>query len=201
LFGAVLHSFAVSGRPEEAHELFRSMDSDEDGFEVKPGISCFNAILLTHVKAHSWDEVISVCETMQEKEITANPQTIQGLALAYYRKEGRVGAMSFLEKLSVSKATVDETTFKLAVRLLLPEIDASTSIDDIRKQIRELGESDPQLRDAAISLIRSVRVAHIEQNRPGGEKHPVERAQSRQDEAWKSVLRHLLKFLRSSDTV
>jgi hypothetical protein len=137
---------------------------------------------------------------MQEKGIAVTPQTIQGLVLAYSRKGGRSYVVSLMEKLQDAGACIDENTFKLLVRVLLPEIDGTT--EDIRKRVRGIGESNPPLRGAALNLIRSVRTAEIEQNRPFSSKNRLEAGMNpRQREAWHSVLVHLLEFVRQSNDV
>jgi pentatricopeptide repeat protein len=195
LFGAVLHSLATSGRHDDAHELFRSLNYGETDLAVTPGVSCYNSILLAHVRTREWDDAIQVRETMKAQGIAINPQTIQGLVLAHNHKGGRSDVVSFLETLLGAKASIDESTFRLLVRVLLPQVDGNT--EDMRKRVREIGETNPELRDASLNLIRSVRVAEIEQNRPSPKNRPSSEINARIEEAWNSVLPHFLEFVHA----
>jgi pentatricopeptide repeat protein len=171
------------------------MESGEMDLAVTPGVSCYNSILLAHVRTRGWDDAIQVRETMKAQGIAINSQTIQGLVLAHNHKGGRPDVVSFLETLLGSKASIDESTFRLLVRVLLPQVDGNT--EDMRKRVREIGETKPELRDASLNLIRSVRVAEIEQNRPSPKNRPSSEINPRIEEAWNSVLPHFLEFVHA----
>lgn len=198
LFGAVMRGLAISGKMAEAQELLFSLESGESPSEVKPWVSCYTAILLGHVKERSWDSAIEVFELMQEQNMPVTPETVQGLVLAHKSKGSVSAVVSFLNTILDTNATIDERTFKLLVRLLLPEISSTTesSTEDIRRQLRLLGEKNPSLRVAALKLIRSVRRAEVEQNRSYS---GVQDTESRIDSAWHEVLVDIVDFVAESN--
>lgn len=175
------------------------MESGENFNGVRPGVSCYNAIILNHVRLREWDKVIAVHEAMKEKNIAVTPQTIQGLVLAYSRKGGKAYVTSLLETLRDDGACIDENTFKLLTRVLLPEIEGT--LEKVRKRVRDIGESNPQLRGAALDLMRSLRTAEIEEHRRNTKNMLEADFNVRKKEAWRSVLVYFLEFVRQSSEV
>lgn len=184
---------AAVGRYIEMEELFQSMQSgNEDGIE--PGISSFDAILSTRVKEKSWDGVFSLYDEMKAKEVKPSPYTVKGLIIANDQKGGRKLASSALESLLLSNAQFDESTFRLASKILFQDVDEN--LDDFRKKIREIGE-DRDLRDPSLDLVRSIRFAEIESGRPKsvhGSKNDLKHAG---EDAWQSATSKLLFFSRA----
>ena len=80
--------------------------------------------------------------------------------------------------------------------MLLPN--ASGSTDDLRKMLRELGESNETLKTYALELTRSLRTAQVEQNRKATIKHRKTGMNSKEKESWRSALGHLLNLIRVS---
>lgn len=196
LYGAVLHSLVVDDKKGEAMKMFESMRRDETGLTINPGISCYNAILLGYVRSQSWEDALLLHKAMIEEGISPNPQTTQGLALATFKTNGKTGVLSLLETLLAEDVTIDETTFLLVARMLLPN--ASGSTDDLRKMLRELGESNETLKTYALELTRSLRTAQVEQNRKATIKHRKTGMNSKEKESWRSALGHLLNLIRVS---
>jgi hypothetical protein len=173
------------------------MGQKESELTNEPGISCFNAIFLAHVRSQSWAKAISLHQTMQRKTIPESPQTVQSLILANYKTGGKSSVVSLLEKLLAGDASVDERTFLLAARVLLR--DASGSTADIRKMLRVLGESNESLKRPSLNLTRSLRTAQVEQHRRVS-KSDASRVKSQQEvgaQAWHSAIVNLLTMVQA----
>jgi pentatricopeptide repeat protein len=196
LFGAVIHSLAVAGHQEEAERIFQSMEQNDSGFEVQPGVSSHDAVLLGRIRSHSWDGAIDFYEKMKKKGVSPSPQTIQGLILAQYNRGGRLSVISFVESiLCRDEAPIRENSFRLISKILYKEM--GNNLDDFRQEIRKLGEGHQNLRDASLDLIRSLRVAMIESNRPRTiHKSPAQMIEI-QDKSWAVATSDLLKFVRA----
>lgn len=160
LFGAVLHSLAVNGRYDEAKELFQSMENLQEGF-VGPVASCYNAMLVLYIQGRKWNEAIAVYDKMQARQVPPNPQTIQGLLLAHRQRSGKDGAVKFVQSVVEKQVPIDEATFKLASKMLVPEL-TNENMDEFRKGIRAIGEEKPILREASLNVIRTARIAEVE---------------------------------------
>lgn len=168
------------------------------GLTVAPGTSAYNAILLAHVKSQSWDEALSLCEQMELQHISASPQTLQSRILATYKTGGKQKLLNLLEYLLNSgEANIDERTFLLAARMLIP--DAPRSIDCIRRKLREIGDTNESLKRPALDLTRSLRTAQVEQKRRSSINTPNARAKPEAGrETWSSSLSYLMTFVRLS---
>lgn len=174
-------------------EIFQQMGREDTGLTLNPGVSCYNAILLSHIRSQSWDDAILLHQAMIEKDISSSPQTIQGLVLATYKTGGRVGVLSLLENLLAGDSSIDERTFLLVARVLLPFTSTATT-DDLRKLLRELGDSNESLKRFSLELTRSLRTAQVEQHRQVS-KHQMN---VKENDAWRSALSHLLNLVRES---
>ena len=188
MFGAVLQSYAVAGMMEEAQDLFQAMDSGELRVNVEPGLACYNSMLLGHVRTKAWDEAIALYETMMTKKIPSTPQTIHGLVLAYFNKGGQSALLTFLKTHRGQKTSIDENGFKLLIRLLLPNVHGK-NLEDIRRNLRQLGEQTPELSKHALEVMRSVRRAEVEQKRAQSKNG------QQQDGMWHDVLAKLLDLV------
>ena len=195
MFGAVLNGLGIDGRRDEAVELFTAFEANDSTGENIPGVTCHDALVMAHVRAKAWDDAIAVHESMKRKHISESRQTIHGLVLAHNHRGGKSSVMSLLETLQSENASIDETTFKMLIRIMVPELHGTT--DEIRSKVRKVGELDPNLRDASLNLIRSVRRAEIEQSRPMLHDQPRD-SDEHAMEAWRAVLPHFLEFVRLS---
>jgi pentatricopeptide repeat protein len=200
LHGAVLYHLVVDDKIEEALDLFGKMEEQQSGLTTTPGTSSYNAILLAHVRSQSWDAALSLYEIMKEKDISANPQTIQSLVLATYKTGGKLSVLTLLESLlATGEAIFDERTVLLAARVLLP--DAPGSIDGIRSMLRVMGDRNESLKRPALDLTRSLRTAQVEQNRRVSKNQPKARVKPQEEgETWHSALAYLLTLVRASST-
>ena len=132
---------------------------------------------------------------MIEEDISPSPQTVQGLVLATYKTGGKSGVLSLLENLLTGDASIDERTFLLVARVLLPFASAGTT-DDLRKLLRDVGDSNESLKQFALDLTRSLRTAQVEQHRQVT-KHQLN---VKEIDAWRSALSHLLNLVRESSS-
>jgi hypothetical protein len=194
LFGAVLHSFAVAGRREDATDFFKSIESDPEQYGITPDTSCYDAVLLAYVRSHEWDDAIEFHKTREEKGIPLTPQAIQGLVLANHRKAGSSGVLALLDKCVEEKAPIDASTLELLVKVLLPEFQGDN--ETFRKKVRKFAdvESNDEIRGAAIELIRSIHDAKSVKS----QGHALVDANKKKDEPWAVVLAHFVRFVRTS---
>ena len=191
-FGIVLHSLVVDGKADEARMLFQSREDNER--KPNPGVCSYNAILVSYIQSREWDEAIGLFGVMNDKGVAPNSQTIQGLLLAHMSRDGSEGAISFLESMVTIQAPIDEATFQLAARILLPSL-GGKNIDDIRSKARMIGESEPRLRDVSIKMIRSARDAEVDDKKL---KAKQVRGKVESSECWKRALSDLLDFSREA---
>jgi pentatricopeptide repeat protein len=194
-----MQSLAANGRSCEARELFDSMDSGLDENAVKPGLSCYNALLLSHVRAGEWTDALAVHETMRQSEVTPGPSTIQGLLLASHRIGGKIQVQAFLKDLLASKAKMDRATFQLAMKMLVSGINRTTR--DVRQAIRSIGEVTPELRTVSLDLIKSMRIAEVEQQRKTTAGLSDADVQQRRDESWRLAMGSLIDYANIADSI
>ena len=195
LFGAVLHSLFIDDKTDEAFAIFRRMEcSEEESFPI-PLAASYNAVLASHIREQKWESAISIEDQMKASGVTFNSRTVHGLMLAYLGRGGTKSVAPFLRDLLSTEPPIDQRTFLLAVRVVLPKVGTS-SIDEFRATIRKMGEEDPSLRNASLKLIRSARVAEMEERKLGRQNPPNVgvRARSEADGFWRTALTELLDF-------
>ena len=175
-------------------ELFQSMKSGEEN-GIEPGISSYDAIISARVQERSWDDVFSLYDEMKTKEIEPSSSTVKGLIASNNQKDGRESVSTALESLLLSKAQFDESTFRLASEILFQGVD--DNLDDFRKNVREIGEGNEDLRESSLDLVRSIRFAEIESDRPKVAHVSEQDAQHSGDEAWRLATSNLLVFSRA----
>ncbi len=200
LIGTVLHSLVAAGKVEDARKIFDSMTKGIEKLPA-PNVTSFNAILAASINAREWDEVIELYGRMKEKGVHPNPQTIQALMLAHLNRDGKTGISSLMKKLLAERAPMDQNTFQLASRIVLPTINGE-NIDEIRNKARQVGEKEPRLRDASVKMIRSIRVAQVVQKKLQakavntlGTKYP------QPNEEWVNAFSDLLDFVQQMEMI
>jgi pentatricopeptide repeat protein len=187
----------MAGRSDEAEELFDAMETGGAGDGVKPGLSCYNAILLSRVRSRTWEDALSVYEAMKQSAIEPDPSTVQGVILASYRMGGKEHVQFFLKEMLSSKARLDKGTFELAAKILLPVVKGNTS--DVRKKLREICDQTPSLRSVSLDLMRSIRIAEVEQERQASEVLRIEEIQQKREESWHCAMIHLIDYVQASN--
>ncbi|KAL3903700.1 MAG: hypothetical protein SGARI_005257, partial [Bacillariaceae sp.] len=137
LYGAVLHSLVLHNRQDEAEALVHSMESGDDGMDVTPGTSCYDALLVGRVRSHDWEAAIGIYDTMKERGVSMGPQTIQGLVLAHQQIGGKEAVVSAMEEIlrNDKGAKIRNGVFQLIAQLLFENMDLR-SFDTFRQQVR-----------------------------------------------------------------
>jgi hypothetical protein len=190
----VLHSFAAARRLEDAMEFFQSIEKDPEQYGVTPGTSCYDAMLLAYVRSHAWDDAIAFHKTREEKGVLLTPQAIQGLVLAHDRKAGRSGVLELLDTFVEQKATIDDGTLELLVKVLIPEFQGDN--ESFRRKVRKYADasSNDELRDISIELIRTIHTAKSGKS----QKQVFLATKKTEAEPWGVVLAQFVRFVRAA---
>ena len=182
---------ASISRYVDMEELFQSMQNgQEDGIE--PGILSYDAMLCARIDEKRWDDVYAIYGEMKAKDIRPSSDTVKGLITANDQKDGRDSAEAALECLLLGNAQFDESVFRLASEILFQEV--NDNLDDFRKVVREIGEGNPDLRDASLDLVRSIRSAEVESGRPKIVHDSKHDAKHSGEDAWRVAISKLLVF-------
>lgn len=180
----------MTNRHEEAESLFAVM-------KPAPGVKSFDAILLSRLRARSWDNAIQLQAQMKQKKILPSAQTIHGLLIANYQVGGQSAVVEVLNSLiSLGDARLDEGAFRLTSNMLFREVD--DNLEDFRQRVRKMGERDTELRQISLSLIRSLRMAEIESKRLPTPHQTEEEMIKVRDAAWSAATSHLLDIARAT---
>jgi pentatricopeptide repeat protein len=197
LHGAVLRALIDSDRQGEAEMLFQSMESGDNYISATPMASSHDAMLVGRVRSGDWNGAIEFHSRMQEKGIPTSPQTVVGLLQAYAGMGGKNSVVAAVRQLlKDDKVRFGEEPFRLLSTTLLPDLETN-SFDAFRKVVRKMGEENPKLRDISLKLVRSLRVAQIESDRPSTVHKTACEMQAVQDNAWAQATCHLLEFVGS----
>jgi pentatricopeptide repeat protein len=202
LYGAVLRCLVESDRQEDAEKLFQSMEKGQNRMNVLPSSYSFDALILGRIRNCDWDGATDLYDQMKKRGIFASSQAVEGLLLAHHQIGGPEAVMGAVQSLinDSNNARLGESSFRLLCKVLLPpdlEHDEH-SFDNFRQKIRSIGEGkDSDLRDPSLKLVRTLRIAEIESDRPRSYHKTATAMQEIQDKAWVDATNHLILFARA----
>ena len=196
-YSAVVHSLVSQNRQAEAEALVCSIESREDGMDAPPGPSVYDALALGHVEVQDWDAVIEMYERMKGQGVSIGPRMLEGLVFAHLHGGGKQAVVSVVDDiLQNERARIQNETFQLVAEVLFEDMDLD-SFDTFRQQVRSVGEQDPALRDSSLKLVRALRVAEIEAERPISRHKSEEDMETIRAHAWKDAMKYLLEFFKA----
>ena len=199
LFGEVLQGLVVAGKPHDAHTMFNDMKNPQTSLPA-PGVSCYNAIIMSHIQGREWEKVISTFKDMRPSGIAPNAESVQGYLLAQVGRNGKLCAASVINDLLKEEMPMDEDVFLFVSRLLLPGLGGSTT-DEIRRKAREMGECQPPLRTFCLKIVTTARSAQ-DQDKKAKAKLTSDSNQTRQSSSnrfWNIAVSSLLELNRATD--
>ena len=197
LYGAVLEALVSDDRQDEAEALVRSMEAGEDGIHISPGTLSFDALVMGHIQKKNWQAVVDTYETVKERDIAMGPQMMEGLVVAHQHIGGKDGVVFVVEELLHNdRAKIQDALFRQIAQILFEDMDLD-SFDTFRQQVRAEGEKDRRLRDSSLQVVRSLRVAEIEADRPSSRHKSEADLEAVRDQAWKDATKYLLDFFRA----
>lgn len=193
--GAILQGFASQSRFDQALRLFELVDSG--AFDVNPGATCYNGLILAYVKSRSWNEALQRYEEMKARQVQPMPATNHGILLASYKVGGEQEAFEFLQSLVKSDALLTLEGLFFATKLFIPELadEKASSLDGLRKKLRKLNDLNalPD-KDSATNLIRALRVCEVANSREPSKNLTRADIDNQRRQAWSEVLLRLTTF-------
>jgi pentatricopeptide repeat protein len=194
-----VYSFAVANQPSKARDFLEDMLTGTYGDNIKPGASCYNAAILSYVRAGAWNDVLSLYGTMKESRVKANPTTFNGVLLASHQVGGDSQVQALAEELLSTSAAMGQESCELILDILIPELQQSDTRVDTRKQLRLLVDQDPAMAQVYLNLNRALHTAETEQSRKPSKSLTAEDIAQRRDKAWRDVLRHILSCTQATE--
>ena len=200
LYGAILHSYACTGEFNDAHEMFDKMMSNESNGGCRPGLSCYNAMLLTNLRSRQFNHVNELYETMKQSNIGSNSATGQALILASYGIGGKDRTEKCVQELLDAKVTMDRKCFELASKILISADVGNGDTTGLRESLRKVVDDVPHFRTVALDLIKSIRVAEVEEGRKPSKVLTVEQISQKREVAWRSAMECLARYVQAKNT-
>jgi hypothetical protein len=194
-----VYSFAVAKQPSKAKDFLEDMLTGTYGDNVKPGASCYNAAILSYVRAGAWNDVLSLYGTMKESLVKATSATFNGVLLASHQVGGRSQVQAFAEELLSTSAAMGQESCELILDILIPEVQQSDTAVDTRRQLRLLVDQDQAIAQVYLNLNRALHTAETEQSRKPSNGLTAEDITQRRDTAWRDVLRHILSCTQATE--
>jgi hypothetical protein len=199
-YAAVLHSLAVQGKKEEANSILNGMRTNEYGDGVKPGASCYSAVILSAMQSGDWSYVLDLRNDMRSDRVPSCKASFQGEVLAWSRLGNREKVMDTIEHSSKEGGLIfDEETFRLCTKLLLPENTLGIDVPDARQLLRQMGQEQPLLESTTLELGRSLRNAEREMSRALSKKNTEQTRAEKRNKSWAIVLHNLVGLVRVMD--
>ena len=200
LFGEVIQSLVVTGKAHDAHRMFVEMKDPQTSLPA-PGVSSYNAIIISHIQGRDWEMAISTFKDMAASGISPNAESVQGYLLAQIGRNGNLCAASVINDLLKKEMPMDEDVFLFVSRLLLPGIGGETT-DEIRRRARHMGECQPLFRHLCLKIVTSARSAQ-DQDKKARAKHSSDSNQTREsssNQLWNEAVSSLLELNLATDT-
>jgi hypothetical protein len=178
---------------KEASDIIEKMEKNEYGDDIQPNAHCYQVYMLSSLKHEEWSQVIDCSARMIEMGITLDDTTTRCVLLA----SSHIGVDEMLQRVQVlvnNNVQFNLETFHLCLECLFPiiyqECTEFPSIHHIRHWFRLLSENHPDLREESITLIKSLRLAEIEDGRKLPSRTTV--ANDKRIVLWQQVMRDLL---------
>jgi pentatricopeptide repeat protein len=198
-YGALLYAYAVAKQLDGARTLLQSMESGE--VAVRPGPMCYDGFILACVRSQAWDDAVAAYKTMQKSEVTPSPAACHGILLAASRRGGRSEAKTCLEGFAASGAQLHGDGALLAVKTMLPTVgDALVTMSSIRDHLRECSKKDVVLQPESLNLVRSLRVAELEEERQPSLGLSMGVLENRRKVAWQNVLKDVIVYANAAES-
>lgn len=159
LFGEVLQGLLAQGNRDEAYAVLDEMKDGKTNLP-RPGVSSYNAIIMSHIETRAWDKVTSTFREMKEEGIQPSAQSIQGYLLARLGKDGSSCVAGEIEDLLKDKMPMNEELFLFASRLLLPSL-GGESVDAVRRNARDMGMNQPNFQVLCRKIVNTARSAEV----------------------------------------
>jgi hypothetical protein len=168
--------------------------------DVRPGPSCYDGNILGCVRSQSWNDAISTYDNMKLSQVVPSPAACHGILLAHARRGGRVDVQTCLEDFISLGAQLRIDGLLFALSMLVPEMELKERVDmeSVRHYLRSICEKDMTLKRNGLNLMRSLRIAELEEQRtetPGLSESAIA---TRRKEALDVVLRDVVAFANTA---
>ena len=183
----------MSKQIELAQYLMRSIESGDMGVNVGPAI--YDGYVVACVTCHAWDDIVAVFQRMKAAGLhPPSASSCHGILLAGYR-QGRTAdeSKALLDDLLAAGAQFNRDVALLSIKILLPHwCRGGKTVSDIRSKLRSnLPQDDEVVKGAIVQLIRSLRIAEMEEER-GLPSTSLMKAGS---ETWTAVVKDVLHVM------
>lgn len=202
-YGSLLYAHGVANQLENARTLLYSLESGEMG--IRPGSICYDGYILGCIRSKAWDDVAAAFRSMQKTQVQPSPAACHGILLASLRRGGRLEAKLCLEALRAAGAPLRGEGMILAFKAMLRDSgkinESIGTISGIRNYLRATVESDPSIKTSScVELIRTLRIAELEDQREETRGLSMQAILSRQDVAWQGVFQSLIAYFDAVDS-
>ncbi len=195
-YAAYIHSLVAGGSHKEAMNVLNSMldGSNEDG--VEPGVSSFTACMMSAIKHGAFDDVMSLNEKMKGVGVKPNAAIFRGIIIANARLGNKDGLMNAMETVIDAKTPVDENSFLLCAKQLVPEILKETQMDvrAIRLALRKQVENNPIVAKEAMELNKTLTDCLREDQRRPTKMNNEAMIQRLRGELWRRALQDTIRL-------
>ena len=201
-FGAVIHSLALAKNPSEALQLFKEIENGEFG-DAKPGLSSYNSKMLALMQLKAWQDVIELQREMKQAGLPSSSVAFHGVILASMRLGDEGSVVEAIEDAIKLGVSLNHSCFDQSLKCLFPDLVVDRpSIPEIRLRLRERVDtaSNDELGKAYLNLLRSLRVAEVEEEREVHRNVRQADIDTRRQTAWEKAHASLVQLYRSSTT-
>ena len=193
----MLHSCGSS--VERAVDIFESL-SNED-LSLRPGAACYGAMMSICMRNNQYEDALTWYDRMRELGVKLQPEFTVDWLVASYNTRGVEDTRRILSSLVDDiEIGADRNLGFEVLRLFLPlqqvNIRLDDDLDNIRNQLRGCAELSPSeaTRDWLIDIVRSLRLAEMEDNRTVTFSLQENELATRKSIAWKKAIQSILAF-------
>lgn len=178
------------------------MTEADDNSSINVGAYTYGAVILSYVTKADWEMALSVHDDMVTRGVVPDSTTTYGLLLSAFKVGGPTRAHRYLERLLGLGVVPGKATCTLALRLLIPGLSRCSSTETMRLQLRDMIENRDKIfnEEDLLDLLRSLRVAEVEEGRKPTVTMSTAKLETRQQQAWRLVLETLLRMGTSTSS-
>ena len=193
-YAALIHAYAMNKMQDQALEVLESMRNGSYGDDIRPGLTSFTASILAAMYNSEWKQVLRINELMTESGIEPSCTTFQGVLLANMREGNTEELIGVMESAIDSNMSMDQSTFQLCSKSLLPNHCGHGDVNVMRKEMRRLAKDNSAVAITAMDLNKTLRdCLHEDQRRPSNAKSEI-LIQRERARLWRGALEQAIQL-------
>jgi pentatricopeptide repeat protein len=193
-YAAYIHALSINGMEDKISSVLDEMVNGS----IPPTEACFTAGIMSTIRNSNWNNTLDFISKMKKTGIQYNHMTLYSEILANTKIKEKESVLQVMKSAVESKVPVDQQTFEVCARFLLPDVFFDEDIERARLQLRSIGQD---LSDASlvVNLNRSLRLAIVESKRVPNKMLTAAKIEEKCHSYWREAVHNLVQLIESME--